>query len=407
MQNLYDISINDYTYNLSDDKIANFPLQKRDSSKLLIWKDNNIKEAHFKNLPNYFPDNSLMIFNNTKVIQARMFFRKETGANIEIFCLEPVSPVDMSIALSSSSPVVWNCLIGNSKKWKNNSLSSSINISGQELNIIITKKEKLEQSEHIIFSWDNENICFGDILEHFGKTPLPPYIKRESNKEDKERYQTIYAQHQGSVAAPTAGLHYTNNILQSLKQKNISQEHLILKIGVGTFRPIKTEKLIAHNMHTEEIKISVRTIKKILDKKKEQKNIISVGTTTLRTLESLYWHGGKLLLGENANQIDISQWEVYKMQDIFSVEESLEKVLEYMYKNNLSEIVGQTQLMIIPGYKFKIVDILNTNFHQPKSTLLLLTAAFIGKSWKEVYDYAISHNFRFLSYGDSCLFFKK
>lgn len=399
-----DINIEDYNYNLAEEKIAAFPVDKRDESKLLIWENKLIKEDTFKNIIHYLPSDSLMIFNNTKVIQARMNFHKESGAAIEIFCLEPIKPKEIAQALSSHKEVHWNCLVGNAKKWKQGELTKTIIIKNKTIRLSITNEGQVENSFQIKFTWDNSDVCFGEILDSFGKTPLPPYIKRESTEIDKERYQCVYAKTQGSVAAPTAGLHYTTDSLNNLQSKNIKTEEIILHVGAGTFRPIKSEDVKEHIMHTEKILVSRKLITSLLQAKQRNKKIISVGTTTMRTLESIYWHGVKILSNKATEEIDIKQWEAYQLPQNYSLEESLEAILN-TYKTDF--ISGQTQLIIAPGYKIRTVDILNTNFHQPKSTLLLLVAALIGEDWKNVYDYALNNDFRFLSYGDSCLFFKE
>jgi S-adenosylmethionine:tRNA ribosyltransferase-isomerase len=398
------INIEDYNYNLPEEKIAAYPKDKRDESKLLIWKDNLLSEDKFKNLANYLPSDSLMIFNNTKVIQARMKFHKESGAAIEIFCLEPIEPKEISQALSCHSEVRWNCLVGNAKKWKQGKLTKTIEVKNKTVRLSISNEGHNENSFQIKFTWDDIDICFGEILDSFGKTPLPPYIKRESTDDDKERYQCIYAKAQGSVAAPTAGLHYTNEGLELLKTKNIKTEEIILHVGAGTFRPVKSESLSEHIMHTEKIIVSRKLIESLLQAKQNNKKIISVGTTTMRTLESIYWHGVKILSKKATEILDIKQWEAYQLPQDYSLEESLEAILN---TNKTDFISGQTQLIIAPGYKTRVVDILNTNFHQPKSTLLLLVAALIGSNWEKAYDYALKNDFRFLSYGDSCLFFKE
>ena len=399
-----DINIEDYNYNLAEEKIAAFPVEKRDESKLLIWKNKLIKEDKFKNLIHYLPSDSLMVFNNTKVIQARMKFHKESGAAIEIFCLEPIKPKEIAQALSSQKEVFWNCLVGNAKKWKQGELTKTIEVKNKTIHLSITNEGQIDNSFQIKFTWDNSDVCFGEILDSFGKTPLPPYIKRESTTSDKERYQCVYAKTQGSVAAPTAGLHYTTDSLSNLQSKNIKTEEIILHVGAGTFRPVKTEEFSKHIMHTEKVVVSRKLINSLLQAKQRNKKIISVGTTTMRTLESIYWHGVKIL-NENATEsIDIKQWEAYQLPQSHSLEESLEAILN-THKTDF--ISGQTQLIIAPGYKIRVVDILNTNFHQPKSTLLLLVAALICNDWKNVYDYALNNDFRFLSYGDSCLFFKE
>lgn len=404
MTSNFPIHIEDYNYPLNAKKIADYPLENREDSKLLILKDNKIQEDNFKNISSYLPENSLMVFNNTKVIQARMQFYKESGAAIEVFCLEAAEEKDIANALNSNESQVWKCMLGNAKKWKSGNLRREIRIKDQVLSLEIEKMQQEAQIFHIRFSWNNPSIRFGEIIEHFGETPLPPYIKRKAEADDKERYQCIYAKEEGSVAAPTAGLHYTTSVLKKLAAKNIQTANLILHVSAGTFRPVKTSTIAEHQMHTEKISVERKLIKTIIEAKKTGKSIIAVGTTTLRSLESLYWHGVKILCGKATAGIDIKQWEAYELPQNYSLEEAYSAILE---NNRAEQISGQSQLIIVPGYHIRSIDILNTNFHQPKSTLLLLVAAFIGDKWKDAYDYALKHDFRFLSYGDSCLFFKE
>ncbi len=399
------INIEDYNYNLPEQRIAKFPLPKRDESKLLVYKKGKIHESVFNAIDELLPEDSLLVFNETKVIQARLKFFKETGAKIEIFCLEPFEPTsEIQLAFQQKSPVAWKCFIGNAKKWKKGSLKIELEIEGKKV-IFSAKRSGMEGEAHLVeFSWDAD-CTFSQILESVGLVPLPPYLNREAEKEDKTRYQTIYARHDGSVAAPTAGLHFTDHVFQKLSAKNIKTDRVILHVGAGTFKPVSSEKISEHEMHTEKIIIKKATIENLLHY--QSRKIIVVGTTTVRTLESLYWFGVKLWVDGN-QEFKINQWDPYqeKYQLSQPAEEVLKLVLSFMQKNSLEEIRGETQLMIAPGYEFKIADILITNFHQPKSTLLLLVSAFIGDDWKKAYDFAMQNNFRFLSYGDSCLFFK-
>ncbi len=399
------INIEDYNYNLPEQRIAKFPLPKRDESKLLVYKKGKIHESVFNAIDELLPEDSLLVFNETKVIQARLKFFKETGAKIEIFCLEPFEPTsEIQLAFQQKSPVAWKCFIGNAKKWKKGSLKIELEIEGKKV-IFSAKRSGMEGEAHLVeFSWDAD-CTFSQILESVGLVPLPPYLNREAEKEDKTRYQTIYARHDGSVAAPTAGLHFTDHVFQKLSAKNIKTDRVILHVGAGTFKPVSSEKISEHEMHTEKIIIKKATIENLIHY--QSRKIIVVGTTTVRTLESLYWFGVKLWVDGN-QEFKINQWDPYqeKYQLSQPVEEVLKLVLFFMQKNSLDEVRGETQLMIAPGYEFKIVDILITNFHQPKSTLLLLVSAFIGDDWKKAYDFAMQNNFRFLSYGDSCLFFK-
>ncbi|MBI9053026.1 MAG: S-adenosylmethionine:tRNA ribosyltransferase-isomerase [Bacteroidales bacterium] len=392
------IRIEDFSYELPDSKIAKYPLEKRDQSNLLVYNHGNLVKDNFTNLDNYIDSKTSFVFNNTKVIQARMQFHKRTGAKIEIFCLEPIEPSDYVLAFQQNHSVTWKCIIGNLKKWKSGSLTKKVSVNNIEVEL---KASKLygEGNAHIIeFTWENRNISFSEILENIGETPIPPYLNRDSEDIDKDRYQTIYSKLKGSVAAPTAGLHFTEQILEKLKEKKVSIEEVTLHVGAGTFKPVKTETIDAHEMHTEHFIITKKTIENLLKSKK----IVAVGTTSVRTIESLYWLGVKLL---EQSEIDfhISQWEAYKLNNDIEKTDALNAILNYLEEKNLDEIQASTQIMIYPGYVFKMVNVLITNFHQPKSTLLLLIAAFIGDNWKKVYDFALDNEFRFLSYGDSSI----
>ena len=409
MNHLPFVNINDFNYPLPTNRIAQFPVEKRDESKLIIYKNKIISEDLFKNIPTYLPDSGLLIYNETKVIQARMLFQKESGAQIEIFCLEPVSPTrEIQQAFEQQSGVVWKCLVGNSKKWKSGKLQKSFILKNKKGVLTAERKAQFKSYSLIEFQWEPATLSFSDILVASGTIPLPPYMNRKAIDNDKLRYQTIYAGSEGSVAAPTAGLHFTQAVLQKIKAKSIAVEDVTLHVGAGTFKPVSTDDIGQHEMHTEKIFVKKTTIQKII--KKQNQPIIVVGTTTTRTLESLYWFGVKLLVdNDEKKEIDIKQWDPYNpIYDVgISLEQSFNKILDFMGDNGLDVISGQTQLMIIPGYSFRIPDVLITNFHMPKSTLLLLVSAFIGEGWKNVYEYALNHDFRFLSYGDSCLFFKQ
>ncbi len=398
------IKIEDYNYHLPENRIAKYPLEQRDSSKLLMLKKNIISEHTFYEIPALLPKETLLLFNETKVIQARLLFKKETGAKIEIFCLEPVEPVnDFQLALGQKSPVVWKCMVGNAKRWKTGTIQTELNIKGKSLILFAKQKERLPDSFLIEFSWQNRNISFSEILDTSGLTPLPPYLHREAEESDKQRYQTVYARYDGSVAAPTAGLHFTQNLMNNLVKNKIETANLVLHVGAGTFKPVSAETIEKHEMHSEKIKIPLDTLEKIL--KFVNKNIIPVGTTSMRNLESLFWIGLKIhLKKDDFNKV--RQWDAYNIEipPGFTAEKSLKTVINHLKENNLSTIEGETQMIIVPGYKFRFAKGLVTNFHQPKSTLLLLVSAMIGDKWKEVYDYALNNNFRFLSYGDSCLF---
>jgi len=403
-----DININEFDYHLPEDKIAQFPLSGRDESKLLIYKRGLISEDIFKNIPNHLPENSLLVFNETKVIRARLLFRKSNGATIELFCLEPILPTrELQQAFEQNSGVVWKCMVGNSRRWKSGKLQKSISNNGSTFVLSAVRLQQMQDQSFIRFEWEPSALSFSEILVHTGIIPLPPYMKREAIKSDAERYQTIYARAEGSVAAPTAGLHFTAAVFQKLDQKKIDRVDLTLHVGAGTFKPVTQNEIKNHEMHFEKILIHKNMVQQILNHLSE--NITVVGTTSMRTVESLYWFGVKLMIDKKSpEEIDIKQWDSY--DPIYNCEirprDSLMEVLNYMRKHSLETVSGQTQLMIVPGYRFRIPNILITNFHMPKSTLLLLVSAFIGKGWKEAYDYALGHDFRFLSYGDACLFFK-
>ncbi|MEO7292816.1 MAG: S-adenosylmethionine:tRNA ribosyltransferase-isomerase, partial [Ginsengibacter sp.] len=394
------ISINDFTYHLPNEKIALHPLERRDQSKLLIYKDAEIKEDIYKNIADHIPENSLLIFNNTKVIPARILFKKETGGTIEIFCLEPFEEnAEYTTVMSKTGSAKWKCMIGGASKWKEGGLHKKIKIKNEAIELTATLKQKLTDAYVTEFSWQPSHYSFSEIIEQAGEIPLPPYIKRDIEEEDKERYQTIYAEHKGSVAAPTAGLHFTPEVFSSFENKNIKKDFVTLHVGAGTFKPVKSEIMQEHEMHAEWIDISISTIENILNNLSE--NIIAVGTTSLRTIESLYWMGVKTYLNNNysLHDMEIKQWDVYdeplSKQNI-DAKIALTSLLNWMKKNEQQKIFIQTQILIAPGYHFKIANALITNFHQPGSTLLLLVAA-ITKDWKRIYDYAMNKDFRFLS----------
>ncbi len=401
------ISIEDYNYPLSEDKIAQFPVNQRDRSKLLVSKEGNVVESIFENITDFLPSESLIVFNNTKVIRARMHFKKPTGANIEIFILEPLAPTqEIQNAFQVQGQCEWKCLVGNAKKWKEGKLSLSLRYQNEDVILYAEKIESIGNSFRIRFSWEPSNLSFSDMLMANGSIPLPPYMKRNTTKEDVERYQTIYAKHQGSVAAPTAGLHFTDSVMTKLRNKKIEEAFVSLHVGAGTFKPVSSEKIEDHEMHTEQVVIHKKIIEQLIYY--QDKKIIAVGTTTTRTLESLFWFGVRIIKNKDVD-FHINQWEPYENYDSeqISALESLTAILNYMNEKELEEIHGDTQIIIAPSYKFKIIDVLITNFHQPKSTLLLLVSAFYGEEWRKTYNYALDNNFRFLSYGDSCVFFGK
>jgi S-adenosylmethionine:tRNA ribosyltransferase-isomerase len=403
------LSIADFTYTLPEEKIAKYPLTERDLSRVLVFKNKKIEEAAFKNIAQYLPQKSLLIFNDTKVIQARILFQKQTGAFIEIFCLEPHQQyADITTAMAQKESVVWLCLIGGASKWKPGQILEKRIIQGN--NEIIVKAafiEKTSESFAIHLSWTPTELSFAEILHAAGAIPLPPYLKREVESQDKERYQTLYAHAEGSVAAPTAGLHFTDAVFKTLSMKKVATDYVTLHVGAGTFKPVKTNILEHHDMHAEFMDVEISTIKNIIAH--VDGYIIPVGTTSMRTIESLYWMGLKLALNKNLSmeEIMIKQWDAYELpQHEISIIESLTVLLHWMENQNMSRLLTKTQILIAPGYKMKIANALITNFHQPNSTLLLLVAAFVGEHWKEIYQYALDNEFRFLSYGDSCLLFR-
>ncbi len=401
MEDYKNILIENYTYNLPDFSIAKYPLAERDASKLLIFKNDSITENKFSNIDNFLISNSLIVFNNTKVIQARLNFEKKTGAKIEIFCLEPYFPSDYEQSFSAKHKVQWKCIVGNAKKWKSESVYKKFIFNGLEFVIQAEKIEQLPEAWIIEFTW-NGDFSFAELIENNGFIPIPPYLNRESEELDTTRYQTIYSKHKGSVAAPTAGLHFTEKVLEKLISKNIKLAELSLHVGAGTFKPVKSEKIGEHEMHSEHFIVNKDVIKDILA---HRGKIIAVGTTSVRTLESIYWIGVKILAQKFAETevVKILQWDAYQLNKEVKIEDALAAVLGFMERKKIAFLEADTQIMIVPTYKFKIVNVLITNFHQPQSTLLLLISAFIGEKWKDVYNFALAKNFRFLSYGDSCL----
>ena len=401
-----DISILDYTYSLPDEKIAEFPLQQRDASKLLVYKNGTIQQDIYKNIASYLPEKSLLIFNNTKVIPARILFQKTTGSTIEIFCLEPYNEYNVAMQQRGSSK--WKCLIGGVSKWKEDFLNKKIEINNKAVELKARIIEKLSEAYIIEFSWQPAELSFAEIIQYAGETPLPPYIKRKADEADKERYQTIYATYDGSVAAPTAGLHFTENVFSSFIKKEITKAYVTLHVGAGTFKPVKALQMEGHEMHTEWIEVNIDTIKQLLDN--QSNTIVATGTTSLRTIETLYWMGVKTILKPTIENdaLAIHQWEVYDTtlaETNYTAEEALSSLLKWMKKKGEEKLISKTQILITPGYKFRIAKALITNFHQPQSTLLLLVAAAIGSSWKKIYEYALEKDFRFLSYGDGSLLF--
>ena len=419
MTDVKHISIKDYTYALPDERIALHPAADRDASKLLLYKTGRISEDIYKNIADHLPENSLLIFNKTKVIKARIRFQKPTGGVIEIFCLEPYEAInEYSTIMSKKEMVRWKCMIGGAGKWKSGSLESVVRsresgagatdsrLRTTDLTLRARLVEKLSDAYVVEFSWEPANFSFAEVIGQAGDIPLPPYIRRNTDDADSERYQTIYARDEGSVAAPTAGLHFTREIFDGLSKKNIQTAFVTLHVGAGTFKPVKAATMQEHEMHAEWIEVTDELIKLLI--KDIDKPVIAVGTTSLRTLESLYWMGVKAMLDPTVKRLQLAQWDVYEepmANTSISARESLLALSSWMKRNDINKLFTQTQLLIAPGYSFKIVNALVTNFHQPQSTLLLLVAAAIGEDWKKVYDYALEHEFRFLSYGDGSLLF--
>ncbi|MFC0877354.1 S-adenosylmethionine:tRNA ribosyltransferase-isomerase [Saccharicrinis sp. FJH2] len=394
------IDINLFNYSLPEEKIPQYPLKERDASKLLLYKGGQISETVFNNIGEHLLPDSLLVFNNTKVIHARLHFRKATGALIEVFCLEPVDPTQHLLALQATGEVTWNCIIGNLKKWKSGALKMELSVEGKATELNAEIVERKEGSVNVKFAW-NTDVAFSQILEVAGNIPIPPYLNRSSEEADKNTYQTVYAEIDGSVAAPTAGLHFTKNVLNDLSKRGFEQAEVTLHVGAGTFQPVKSEKIGDHKMHKETIFVSKSIIEKLI---KTTGPVIAVGTTSVRTLESLYWLGVKALKGLSIDVLD--QWEPYSLGDEIAVKDALSALLNHMKLNDQEFVSASTGIIIAPGYNFRIVQGIVTNFHQPRSTLLLLISAFVDSDWKNIYDYALNHDFRFLSYGDSSLLLK-
>ena len=396
------IKISEFNYPLPDERIAKFPLSNRDESKLLVYRQGEVSEDRFTSLPNYLEPGEMMVFNNTKVIQARLHFRKETGALIEVFCLEPIQPNDYVLSFQQTQKCSWLCMVGNLKKWKEGTLKRPIDVKGKTITLCATRGECRGTSHWIDFEWDNDTLTFADVLEAVGELPIPPYLNRDTQESDKQTYQTVYSKIKGSVAAPTAGLHFTERVLKMLDDRGIDREELTLHVGAGTFKPVKSEEIEGHEMHTEYISVNKRTIEKLIA---HGGKTIAVGTTSVRTLESLYYIGILIHQHPEANQeeLHIKQWMPYEPHPELTPVESLQNILDYLNRHGMEALHTSTQIIIAPGYEYKIVKKIVTNFHQPQSTLLLLVSAFVKGNWKKIYDYALSHDFRFLSYGDSSL----
>lgn len=400
------IAIADFTYELPEAQIAQYPLETRDQSKLLVYKKGNITDAHFPELPSVLPPHSFLVFNDTKVVQARLRFQKPTGGTIELFCLEPLEPSkEVQQAMQQTYSVVWKCLVGNNKRWRGDHLELPLGPFPADGTLWAERLAEAEEGFAIHFTWSPGHKTFAEILELAGLLPLPPYLNRDAEPEDQNRYQTVYAAEEGAVAAPTAGLHFTPNVLDQLLASGHTQDFVTLHVGAGTFKPVKSDVMEDHYMHAEQLSVSRLFLEKLVQQL--GKPIIPVGTTSMRTLESLYWLGAGLALnlisGETEEELHVPQWYPYDVKTTMSAQEALENLLTYMTRHKLSHLQATTRILIAPGYSFRICRGLITNFHQPQSTLLLLVSALIGPSWQEVYRHALDHNYRFLSYGDSSL----
>lgn len=397
------LKIIDFNYPLKDEQIAKYPLKERDQSKLLVYKSGTIAESKFSNLSEYLSKGDLIVFNNTRVIQARLHFHKETGALIEVFCLEPYLPHDYNLNFQQNKNCSWLCMIGNSKKWKSGILRKDITVKGKTIELCAERGDAVGTSHAIHFSWNDDTVTFADILDFFGELPIPPYLNRDTEENDKNTYQTVYSKIKGSVAAPTAGLHFTPAVLESLKDKGIDLDEVTLHVGAGTFRPVKSDEISGHDMHTEYISVNKSTIQNIIA---HGGKAVAVGTTSVRTLESLYQMGVALTKNPNLSEdeLHVCQWQPYEnTQDEITSIDALQALVDFMEQHQIEVLNSSTQIIIAPGYKYQVVKAMVTNFHQPQSTLLLLVSAFVSGDWKNIYNYALSHEFRFLSYGDSSL----
>ncbi len=414
MINPRNIEIKSYDYELPDERIAKYPLAERDQSKLLIWRNGEIEQKHFFDLPDQIPAGSLIVFNNTRVIQARLHFHKETGALIEVFCLEPEAPRDYQQNFASEHECTWTCLVGNSKKWKDGALSQTITVDGEEVVLNCERASVNGASQKIHFFWDKPE-SFAKILDAIGELPIPPYLNRATEEKDKQTYQTVYSRIKGSVAAPTAGLHFTEKELQALRDKNVDLQYITLHVGAGTFKPVKSDTIEGHDMHTEFISVPKSVIVRIAEHLKTSDSpLVAVGTTSVRTLESLYYIGNKIAKNPEAHaeELVVHQWEPYDFSYTMTEVEALEQIIAYLERNNMDNLVTATQILIAPGFQYRLVKTIVTNFHMPQSTLLLLVSAFIdgdsleGPNWHRIYQYALDNEFRFLSYGDSSILFR-
>ena len=387
--------------------LSKFPLNNRDESKLLVYKNATITDAVFRQIDTHLPENSLVVFNNTRVVHARLLFNRLTGAQIEIFCIEPLHHLDYQQAFVSKQSSTWKCMVGNAKKWKEEWLEKQVETPLGDVILKATKKGNAGELPVVEFTWNNSDLAFAEVLHYAGILPLPPYLNRKTEAADEERYQTVYAKVAGSVAAPTAGLHFTPAVFELLKQKQITVDEVTLHVGAGTFKPVKAEALADHEMHEETLYVELSTLKNIAACLLAKKTLVAVGTTSMRTLESLFWHGVKICLNKAGREVEIKQWDAYELLlgDITPIH-SITAIIEKMENDNENVLVGSTQIILAPGYQFRLVDALITNFHQPENTLILLIAAFVGNDWRKIYNHALNNNYRFLSYGDSSLLFK-
>ncbi len=403
MQQIKKIKIEKFNYPLPEERIAKYPLKERDQSNLLIYQNGTIRKDRFKSLPEYLPQGSLLVFNNTRVIHARLMFQKSTGARIEIFCLEPVEPGDYQLAFQEKQKTVWKCMVGNAKKWKTGVLEKKTDPQGNVIELKARRYSTQGKDTLIEFTW-NSRYTFAEIIEKAGIIPIPPYLNRETEPSDERTYQTVYAKENGSVAAPTAGLHFTEKVLHQLQKNQISLKEITLHVGAGTFRPVKSETLEGHDMHHEQVVIPKSFIHELIN---QSRKIIAVGTTTVRSLESLYWIGLQLEKGKNLSpNPTVSQWEPYENNPAITPRKALQNIYTFLEQKGKEDLSFSTQVIIVPGYRFMLTEGMITNFHQPQSTLLLLIGAFLGDDWEKVYAYALNHGFRFLSYGDSNLYLK-
>lgn len=401
--NIKDIQIKDFNYPLPDERIAKHPLTQREQCKLLVYQNGDIQDLRFYDVPRLLPQQSMLVYNNTRVINARLRFQKpNAGAIIEIFCLEPIAPRDYAQVFQTTNQCSWLCFVGNSKRWKAGSLTQVVNVNGCEVELAATRGEQKGNAFEIIFSWNNDNITFASLLEAIGEIPIPPYLNRNTEESDSADYQTVYSHIEGSVAAPTAGLHFTDEVLAECDRQGISRRELTLHVGAGTFQPVKSESIGEHDMHTEFISVEKSLL---VDLIKANGNVIAVGTTSVRTLESLYYIGITLLNNPDANEeeLRVKQWAPYQQDYTISTADALQAIIDHLDRNGIDRYIGSTQIMIAPSFKFRVIRGMITNFHQPQSTLLLLVSAFVDGNWKAIYDYALIHDYRFLSYGDSSL----